>query len=276
MNAEYRGENTEYRKKHTHHGFGRVYLAGIGASMKSAAAYRVNFLLMNLFDLVWAVAAPLVTILIYGSGASFPGWTFWEVMLMQGLFELSSALCAVFVENIVWSTMNHVREGSLETVLLKPMPPILYMVSTSFRLDSFGGLLGGLVLTLIAAGNCEIMAISLPLCILIFAAGFAVNSAASLISAAASFKWVANSRLSEIRMSFENFGIYPVKIFPSALRFAVTFILPYAAMGCFPAEILLGRFDYINILLIIPAALFLMFAIWFYNHMIRLYEGVGG
>ncbi|MDR0986606.1 MAG: ABC-2 family transporter protein [Ruminococcus sp.] len=274
MKTEYRGESTEYRKKR--HSFGRVYLAGIAASMKSAAAYRANFLLMNLFDLVWAVAAPLVTILIYGSGASFSGWTFWEVMLMQGLFELSSALCAVFVENVVWSTMNHVREGSLETVLLKPLPPIFYMISTSFRFDSFGGLLGGLALTIIAASNCEVFLLRLPLCILIFLAGFAVNSAAALISAAASFKWVANSRLSEIRMSFENFGIYPVKIFPSGIRFAVTFILPFAAMGCFPAEILLGRFDFINILLIFPAAIFLIFAIWLYNHMIKLYEGVGG
>jgi ABC-2 type transport system permease protein len=254
----------------------RIYLAGILTSIKSAAAYRANFLLMNLFDLIWAVAAPLVTILIYGSGATFPGWTFWEVMLMQGLFELSSALCAVFVENTVWSTMNHVREGSLETVLLKPMPPILYMLATSFRFDSFGGLLGGLALTIIAANNCVILPAQVPLCILIFLAGIAVNGGAALISAAASFKWVANSRLSEIRMSFENFGIYPVNIFPSGLRFAVTFVLPFAAMGCFPAEVLLGRFNFTNILLIIPAALFLTFAVWLYNHMIRLYEGVGG
>ncbi|MDR0975015.1 MAG: ABC-2 family transporter protein [Ruminococcus sp.] len=256
--------------------FFRVYLAGIVTSIKTGAAYRANFILMNLFDLLWTVAAPLVTILIYGAGASFPGWTFWEAMLMQAIFGLSSALCAVFTENIVWETMNHVREGTLETVLLKPMPPILYMFSTCFRINSFGGVLGSLVLIAVSSVNCEITYSNLPLCILLFLAGFAVNAASALISAAASFKWVANSRLFEINLSFENFGKYPVKIFPFALRMVVTFLLPFAAMGCFPAEILLGRFDFVNLLAVIPAVLFLLFAVWLYNHMIRLYEGVGG
>jgi ABC-2 type transport system permease protein len=256
--------------------FFRVYFAGIFTSMKTASAYRTNFVLMNLFDLIWTVAAPLVTILIYGAGASFPGWTFWEAMLMQAIFGLSSALCAVFIENIVWETMNYVREGTLESVLLKPMPPILYMFSTCFRINSFGGILGSIVLIIISSAFCDITLSNLPLCIIVFIAGFAVNTAASLISAAASFKWVANSRLSEIRMSFENFGKYPVKIFPGALRLIVTFLLPFAAMGCFPAEILLGTFDFINIIAIIPAMLFFIFAVWLYNHMIKLYEGVGG
>jgi ABC-2 type transport system permease protein len=256
--------------------FFRVYLAGIFTSMKTASAYRANFVLMNIFDLIWTIAAPLVTILIYGAGASFPGWTFWEAMLMQAIFGLSSALCAVFAENIVWETMNYVREGTLETVLLKPMPPILYMFSTCFRINSFGGILGAVVLITVSSLNCDISYANLPLSIVVFIAGFAVNAAASLISAAASFKWVANTRLSEIRMSFETFGKYPVKIFPGALRLIVTFLLPFAAMGCFPAEILLGRFDIVNLLAIIPSALFLLFAVWLYNHMIRLYEGVGG
>jgi ABC-2 type transport system permease protein len=136
--------------------------------------------------------------------------------------------------------------------------------------------LGSVILIIISSLFCDITLSNLPLCIIVFIAGFAVNTAASLISAAASFKWVANSRLSEIYMSFESFGKYPVKIFPTALRLIVTFLLPFAAMGCFPAEILLGRFDFVNTLAIIPAAVFLLFAVWLYNHMIKLYEGVGG
>jgi ABC-2 type transport system permease protein len=272
MKTDYRLQNTEYKKG----GFWRIYAAGVMTSIKSSAAYRANFILINLFDLVWTIAAPLVTILIYGAGASFPGWTFWEAMLMQAIFGLSSALVAVFVENIVWMTMDHVREGTLETVLLKPMPPILFMVSTCFRVNSFGGVFGGIALLIISAMNCTITPANIPLCILVFTAGLAVNSSAALICAAASFRWVANSRLDEIRISLENFGKYPAKIFPGALRIFVTFVLPFAAMGCFPAEILLGRFDFRGTLALIPAALFLIFALWLYNHMIQLYEGVGG
>jgi ABC-2 type transport system permease protein len=47
-------------------------------------------------------------------------------------------------------------------------------------------------------------------------------------------------------------------------------------MGFLPAEILLGRFDPINLFVLIPALLFKLFAVWLYNHMIKLYEGVGG
>jgi ABC-2 type transport system permease protein len=231
---------------------------------------------MNLFDLAVMIVAPLVTILIYGAGASFPGWTFWEVLLIQALFELSAAINAVLFESIIWATMGHVSEGSLETVLLKPMSPILFLLSSNFSTSSFGGIVGGLTLTIIAALNCDIHAVQIPLCILVFAAGLCVSASASFIIAAASFKWVANSRLGEIRTTFGRFGSYPAGIFPKALRIAITFVIPYAAMGFLPAEILLGRFDPINLFVLIPAAVFMCFAVWLYNHMIKLYEGVGG
>jgi ABC-2 type transport system permease protein len=256
--------------------FFRVYLTGIFTSIKTALAYRANFLMMNIFDISVTVMGPLVTVLIYGSGASFPGWTFWEVMLMQMLFECAAALNAVFMESIVWATMGHVKEGSLETVLLKPMSPILYMISTNFSANSFGGLFSSFVLIIVAACSCKVELTQIPLCILIFVAGLAVTAAASLIVAAISFKWVANSRLGEIRTSLEIFGRYPVKIFPKGLQLAVTFIIPYAAMGCFPAEILLGRFNPVNTLAVVSAGLFLAFALWLYNHMVKLYEGAGG
>jgi ABC-2 type transport system permease protein len=94
--------------------------------------------------------------------------------------------------------------------------------------------------------------------------------------AATSFKWVGNARLPEIFDSIMNFGKYPVTIFPQFVRGITAFVIPVSMIGFFPAEALLGRLDATAIFAVIPCVAFMIFGLWLYGYMIRLYEGVGG
>ena len=97
-----------------------------------------------------------------------------------------------------------------------------------------------------------------------------------LIMAAISFKWVGNSRIPEIFDSVREFGKYPLEIFPESVRVISSIFIPVAVVGFFPASALLGRFDTLSLISLIPCAGFLLFGVWLYNRMIRIYEGVGG
>jgi ABC-2 type transport system permease protein len=256
--------------------FWTIYLAGIKTSAASATAYRANFMVANLIDFIWCIAAPLVTIAIYGLGASFPGWTFWEAMLMQALFALSAGISSTLFGGVTYTTMDHIVSGTYESVLLKPMPPLLYLIATNYSMSDMGKILGNGILVGLSATHCTIYPAQIPLFLLMFIAGLAVVSATTFITASASFVWVANSRLDEIRSSLYSFGKYPVGIYPHSIRNFITFVIPFATMGCFSAEILLGRFEPVNLLSLVPVIVFLWFSVWMYNHMIRRYEGVGG
>lgn len=255
----------------------KIYFICLNTAFSRAAAYRADFILGNFITLPSNILFPLVTVLIYTNGAEFPEWSMWEVLLIQSVFSMSSGAASMLCGSILWVTMDHVQSGSFETVLLKPLSPLFYIAAANFNPESMGLFLGGLVMTIISAaytGICGAMGILQFL--LLFVAGAAVMCGLDLIMAAISFKWVGNSRIPEIFSSINEFGKYPLGIFPKAVQVLVSLLIPVAAVGFFPASALLGRLDMRAFVSVIPCILFFLFGIWIYNRMIKIYEGVGG
>ena len=254
----------------------KIYLTCLRIAFSQAAAYRADFILGNIITLLSNTLFPLVTVVIYANGASFPEWSMWEVLLIQSVFSTSTGLSAMITSGVLWTTMDHIRDGSFEIVLLKPLSPLFYLTAVNFSTDSFGHFAGGLVLTIVSSVNTGAVTNGIPMFILLFIAGTAVLCGLNLIMAAISFKWVGNSRLPEIFDSINDFGKYPLGIFPKALQIIAAFVIPVAVVGFFPASALLGRLDPYMLLAVIPCAVFLAFGVWLYDRMIKRYEGVGG
>ena len=254
-----------------------VYTNCIKTAFRQALAYRLNFTLSLLITLGSNLLFPLVTVLIYNMGASFPGWSFGEVLLLQSIFVLSNGLAGVVFSGVLWSTMQHVREGSFEVVLLKPSSPLFFLIVTNFDVSNLGLFAGGLVLFGVSLTLVTIPSITAFLSFLVlFLAGFAVMAGVNLMMAATSFKWVGNSRIPEIFESFTNFGKYPLSIFPNIIRGLASFVVPVGVIAYYPAIALLGDVEPSVFLLILPCILFLCLGIILYRHMVKLYEGVGG
>lgn len=255
----------------------KIYKECIKAAFLQASAYRLNFFLTTFITLVGNLLFPLITILIYNSGAEFSGWNFYEVLLIQSIFTFSSGFSGIIVGEVFFRTMVCNREGNFEVILLKPVHPLFFIMASSFNPEFFGLMIGGIVLFVIAilhTGVASFFAIIEFL--ILFFSGTAVMTGISFIMAATSFKWIGNSRIPEIANSLNNFGKYPASVYPSALKSVITFIIPVAMVGFYPASALLGRLDPIVFLAVIPCILFMLFGIWLYNYMIMLYEGVGG
>lgn len=257
--------------------FFSIYKVCLKTVFAQAAAYRVNFLLSMLMTLISNILFPLVTIVIYGNGASFPEWSFWEVILIQAVYTVASGVSLTFFEGVTWATMGHIREGSFEVVLLKPLSPLLFLTATTVGIEGAGVVIGGMVMMLVALCNLGGIGIGQWLqFVLLFVTGAAVLSGLYLIMAAISFKWIGNSRIPEIFESVKTFGKYPLTIFPKGVQALVTFLIPVGMVGFFPASALLGRLEVKAFWSIIPCVLFVLFGIWIYERMVALYEGVGG
>ena len=254
-----------------------IYSNCIKTAFAQAAAYRLNFVLLLFITLAGNILFPLVTILIYNSGASFPGWTFYEVLLIQSIFVISDGLAILMFGGVLWTTMEHVREGSFEIVLLKPLNPLFFMISTNFEAENLGLVIGGIIMFTIAVVNTGVASvISVGQFLLLFAAGFAVMTGMIFLMAATSFKWVGNSRIPEMYESVTAFGKYPASIFPKFIQRLTAFVIPVSMIGFLPAQALLGNVDALSLIAVIPCGLFLLFGIRVYLRMVRHYEGVGG
>lgn len=255
----------------------KIYKACLQTTFANITAYRADFVISSFITLISSVVMPLVTLLIYNNGASFPEWTMWEVLLIQSVYIISNNTAAAIFNGIIWSTMDYIRNGNFETVLIKPVSPLFYLTASTFSPDcliSVGGGITMLVISIVNIGGAGAM--QWLQFLLLFVSGTAVLCGVYLIMAAITFKWVGNSRIPEIFNSVKSFGTYPASIFPKALQIITAVIVPVAMVGFFPASALLGRAEPIAFIAILPCVFFMLLGIMLYKKMIKLYEGVGG
>lgn len=255
----------------------RIYKECIKISFASAATYRFNFILDISILLISNLLFPLVTILIYNSGSSYPGWNFYEVLLIQSVFIISTGFADMLFNGILWATMHHIVDGTFELVLIKPVDCTFLLLASNFQINSIALVLGGItvsVLSIVKLGGITILGVLSSL--LLFLGGLFVMLGFAFMMAATSFKWVANSRIPEIFDSAKQFGNYPQSIFPKVLAGIISFVIPVSMIGFFPASALLGRISNTMFIALISCILFSFLGIYLFKHMVHLYEGVGG
>uniref|UniRef100_UPI004057B882 ABC transporter permease n=1 Tax=Acetatifactor sp. TaxID=1872090 RepID=UPI004057B882 len=255
----------------------RIYKETIKNCIAQTATYRANFILGTVVTILSNIVFPLITLLIYQSGASFEGWTMYEVLLIQSIFSISNGISGMMFSGIVWNTMHHVADGTLEIILIKPVNCLFYLLATSFSISDFGMVLGGVVIlgiSIVHIGSVTLA--NVLLCLVLFLFGLSVMLGVILLMAATSFKWVSNSRIPEMYESVANLGNYPQNIFPKWIIGLTSFVMPVAMVGFFPASALLNRMEPWMFFTVLPCILFLAIGIGIYQYMVRLYEGVGG
>jgi ABC-2 type transport system permease protein len=240
-------------------------------------AYRVDLFISAFIMLIFELIIPLVTLLIYNSGASFPGWEFHEIFLIQAVFLLSKGITFPFFAGIVWNTIEKVREGTYDLLLIKPRNILFMTLLTGIDIEDLGKLFGGIGLFIFAVlqvpnpGFFNWVAFSL-----LFICSIIVFMSFAFIMAASGFKWVGNFRVYEIFEALTSFAMYPSSIFSKGIQILITAFIPLVLMGFLPASFLLQKSINGLIISLASCIFFLIFSIFFWYRMLRTYTSAGG
>jgi ABC-2 type transport system permease protein len=255
----------------------RIFGRAARISFAERAAYRGDFLLSLFVSVFFEMITPLVTVLIYGSGSSFPGWSMGEALLIQAIFLMSRGIAFPCFFGIVFTVFEQVREGAWELTLLKPRSPLLVAVAASLDIQGFGRLAAGGALFIYALGLVPHPG---PLQILLFAALFLLSLLVlfsfALILAGSLFVWVGNGRVIEVMDSVLIFSQYPGSIFSQSFQFVLSVLIPAAMIAFLPAQALLGRPEPITAVSAPACIAFFCLSLLFRRHMMKRYTGGGG
>ncbi len=255
----------------------RLYLMALKNSFASRITYRADFFFSTAMIFLSELLIPFITVLIYKTGASFPGWKFEEVLLLQGIFLLSRGMANLLFFGLVWNTLNRVREGSYDILLIKPASTLFLSVATNFEPDSIGVVACGLLVSLYALTMLPAPGITeIFLFVLLFMLSLVMLFAFALLMAGSVFKWVGNSRIYEIFDSLLSFGNYPRSIFSRGFQTIISYIVPIAAVGFLPASVLLGKKPEGILATGAVCLLFLLVSAGFWKMMLRRYTSAGG
>jgi viologen exporter family transport system permease protein len=221
----------------------RLYLALSVAAIRAQAQYRGNLLLMVVGGFAFqAVGLAFIWIVIDRFG-TIGGWSLAEVVFLYALRLCAHGLWLCFFNQIVFVDQV-IREGEFDRYLVRPLNPLVQLITRGFALTAFGDLAGGVALLVVASTLLDVDW-SLPAVlymVLAIAGGALVEASIQLLLGSLGFRLLSTGGIRFVGDDlFSTFGPYPLKIFPIAVQFGLTFVVPLAFVAYLPAAVLLGR-----------------------------------
>ncbi|WP_329550226.1 ABC transporter permease [Streptomyces sp. NBC_01356] len=221
----------------------RAYRMIAAMWIRSTMAYRASFA-MTLFGNFLLTGLDFATILLMFSQVDrLGGYSLPEVALLYGLGGTAFGLA-----DLAFGTMDRlgrrVRDGTLDTLLVRPVPVLAQVAADRFAVRRIGRVTQGLLvlgyaLVVLDISWTPLKVLLIPLTLLSGSAIFA-----AVFVAGAAFQFVAQDA-SEVQNSFTYGGStllqYPPTVFAKDLVRGVTFVFPLAFVNWLPALYVLGR-----------------------------------
>jgi ABC-2 type transport system permease protein len=220
-----------------------VIRAQLRASLALALQYRLDFVVEGALALLWMAVTLVPVLVVFGARAEVAGWTFPEMLLVLGWFVALKGFLEGAISPSLMNVIEHVRKGTLDFVLLKPVDAQLLVSLAKIEPWRCIDLLGAAAIFAYAfrqlghwpsAGNLALAAAMLAAAVLI------LYSIAILVVSIAFFA-VRVDNLLYLFQSIFDVARWPVSVFRGTLAILFTYILPLALMTTYPALALLGK-----------------------------------
>lgn len=223
------------------------YLRSLREFWSSSLAIELEYpanALIELLSVLGNLAGSVVVLaLFYGRGHGLGGWSWDEALVVLGIYTLLDGFTSTLLQPNLGAIVNHVRTGSLDFVLLKPIDSQFWLSARSFSPWGLPGVLAGLALIVLAAGRAGATPSLLTLlgtALLLLCSALILYSL-WFVLAATSIWFVKVWNATEVLRSTLVAGRFPVSAYPPALRTLFTLVLPVAFLTTVPAEAILGR-----------------------------------
>ncbi|MFF4451083.1 ABC transporter permease [Streptomyces goshikiensis] len=213
--------------------------------IRSTMTYRTSFFLATFGNAAVQLLDFVAIYIMFSHVDALGGFSLPEIALLYGSCSASLGLADLLLGNTDRVGVR-VRDGSLDTMLVRPVPLLAQVAADRFALRRLGrivqglGVLGWAVWALDVAWT-PVTVLLVPVMIVAGAAIFA-----AVMVAGAAFQFVAGDA-AEVQNSFTYGGNtmlqYPPTVFGKDLLRGVTFIVPLAFVNWLPALHVLGRPD---------------------------------
>jgi len=122
-------------------------------SLAADLEYQVN-VLIELLAVGGNLAGSLFVLsLLFGQGGSLGGWSWEEALVVLGLYTLLDGITSTVLQPNLSTIVTHVREGTLDFVLLKPVDSQFWLSARTFSPWGLPGVAAGLALIVVAAAQ---------------------------------------------------------------------------------------------------------------------------
>ncbi len=174
-------------------------------------------------------------------GTGRGGWVWEEALLVLAAFTLLQGLASTLLAPNLNKIVEHVQQGTLDFVLLKPIDPQFWLSLRAFSPWGLGDLVLGLGLLLYGGLRLGLSPLDFALFALYFALGAVILYSLWFLLATTSIWFVKIYNVTEVLRGLLGAGRFPVGAYPALYRVFFTFVVPVAFLTTVPAEAALKR-----------------------------------
>ncbi|MFM7086832.1 MAG: ABC transporter permease [Cyanobium sp.] len=223
-----------------------------GTALASQLEYQANTWIELLAMAANLAGSVFLLSLFYGPAAGggsdetaqrLGGWNWEAALVVQGLYTLLDGVASTWLRPNLGAIVTHVREGTLDFVLLKPIDAQFWLSLRTLAPAGLGEMALGLGLILWAAprAGAEPGLQGILLVPLMLLAGIAILYSLWFLLATTSIWFVKTWNATEVLRAALTAGRFPLSAYPPGLRLLFTLVLPVAFLTTVPAETILGR-----------------------------------
>lgn len=252
----------------------RLWRLFVANSMAQELEYRTAFIaevILALTETAWQLVAVWV---FFFHRPRLETWTFPEAGVILGLFVFFDGLMEVFFQPNMRQIIEHIRQGTLDFVLLKPVNAQFLATARHVQFRYIGYVLAGLGLIVYSLVRLHTtpQAVNIGLFLLLVGAAAVILYSLLLILVTLAFWFVDVTNILNLIWAVYEAGRVPVDVFPRLVRWVLTFVVPVAFITTVPARTILGRStpDTVLVAFALAAALFFL-SNRFWNYALRQY-----
>ncbi|WP_456272031.1 ABC transporter permease [Bacillus sp. AK031] len=255
-----------------------MFFRYVSQYMKTRLQYRTDLVVEILSDLLFQAVNLVFILVVFGHTQLLSGWNRDEIIFIYGFFLVPFALFSTFFN--IWDfNERYIVKGELDRILTRPIHSLFQVILERMELESLFGVFTGLFIMFYAGKNLGLSIGWLdPILFILFVLGGALVYAGIFISLASIGFWSdAKTSLMPMMYNIGNYGRYPVDIYNSVIRFVLTWILPFAFVGVYPAAYFLGKEEWYMFSYLTPAigAAFFALSVFLWNEGVKRYRGAG-
>lgn len=259
----------------------RLYRALISQFFKMVLQSKVDFL-MGLFGFFFTqISGILFLYLVFEQIPDLQGWSLEQLVFIYGFAQIPRGIDHLFTDNIWMVAWRLVINGDFDRYMLRPMNVFFQVIAEKLQPDALGELLVGTILVVYSSikGVVVLDAVHIALFVVSVLAGALIYTSIKLLFASLAF-WVKRSGpFLQLAYEMAEFAKYPTEIYAKALRFVITWIIPFAFVAYLPAGYFLGAGagNHMGVIAIecAIAAVFWLIAYAVFHKGINIYESAG-
>ena len=252
----------------------KVYTKFLHTSLASELEYKTN-ILIDLITAIFSLSGSIFLLSIFfQNSAKIGGWDFEQALIIQGIYTILNGITNTWFNPNLTEIVKHIREGTLDFVLLKPIDSQFYISLKKLNPSGFLEIILGILLLLYCI---RINQINLNLSFLTFSLVTIICSIGILYSlwffiSTTTIWFVKTWNATEVLRSFLYIGRFPLSSFSLSLRIFFSVFIPIAFITTIPSEVFLGISHLWKILLeVIVAIVFLFTSRKFWLFALRFY-----